>query len=153
MKNMDSSWLEYGLTALLVVAGSLLLLGFVMFVSSRLGWHRWSQTHPLPAVPEKNAFWMRTGAFAWWSSYNNCLRVRFAEGGIFVRPIFPFIWFHPWIYLPWAERTEEKPPGGLLMFGGHRLVFRHSPDLAFTLHLPAGAERHFPMPEKFPPTS
>jgi hypothetical protein len=142
---MDASWLNYGLATLLVVVGMLVLLGFVMLVASRLGWHQWSQSHPLPAVPDANAFWMRTGAFAWWSSYNNCLRVRFSPEGVFVRPIFPFIWFHPWIFLPWSERSEEQAGSWLFMFGGHRIVFRHSPSLAFTLHLPTAAEKYFPL--------
>ena len=121
-----------------MVVFSLVLLAFILWFSSLLGWKSWSRAFP-GELPDgaRPLFRFCTGGFAWWACYNNCLRVIPIPGGLLVRPIPPFTWFHPWIFLPFAKLAEPWRIGGFPK--RCRLVFAGPRNLRFTLHLPQRA--------------
>lgn len=94
--------------ALVAVGFFFLVLKFV----SLLAWTPWTKQIPVPQdldlqqIP--TCFFFIQGVFSRWIGYNNCLRVKLSEQGIFIRPFPPFSIFHPWLFLPWQALHSTK---------------------------------------------
>jgi hypothetical protein len=146
MVNPPFSYPVLLLGALLFAGLAFALLAFILWLSSLLGWKQWSLVYPgQPLAGQRSDFLFRTGGFAWWACYNNCLRVRILPDGFLVRPVPPFLWFHPWIFLSFVNLAGTPQITG---FPRHlRLVFSGPRKLRFTLRLPAEAAQTLPLPQ------
>jgi hypothetical protein len=124
--------------ALVIIFFAFALLAFILWLSSLLGWRRWSREYSgTPPAGSRPRYSFRTGGFAWWACYNNCLRVIPVPDGLLVRPIPPFLWFHPWILLPFQNLAGLPETSGFPK--QCRLIFKGTGGLRFTLHLPPSA--------------
>ncbi len=124
---------------------SLLILKLV----SLLGWTRRARENPTPdgIFPERYATVLsfQSGWFFMPVGYNNCLRVRVAEDGLFVRPFPPFDFSHPWIFLPWTLLANVKKKSA---FGISYTIaeFRSQQGTRFHLTLPENPSAILPPP-------
>lgn len=129
---------------LAVALGAIPLFLLTLKLVSLLGWIPWAKENPAPQdiapLEIPTSFFFMNGTFSWWLGYNNCLRVKLSEQGIFIRPIPPFCVFHPWLFLPWLTLHSSKRKTFCIA-----LEFRSPSGSRFRLVLPHSVASKLPL--------
>src|SRR5262245_43155522 len=87
----------------------LVFIGFFFGFAYLGGWRALARKYPLPPHSPTRTFLCRQARLGYTGPhYGAMIRIGFSERGVFVRPIFVVMLFHPAFFVPWSEVSSQK---------------------------------------------